>query len=295
MTSATSDGSGGVAAEPLRVLVTGAGGMLAYDLVPRLHAAGHQVTAFSRGDLDVTDAGECIAGVAGHDLVINTAAHTAVDAAETEEGIAFSINAVGAANLARACTHAGARMVQISTDYVFDGTATEPYAVDHPIAPRSAYGRTKAAGEWAVQALCTDYWIVRTAWLYGHGGPNFVSTMLRLAGERETLSVVDDQRGQPTSTVDLSDLLLRLVEANAPSGTYHGTSSGETTWCGFARAIFEESGLDPARVQPTTTEAFPRPAPRPAYSVLSHASLAAADVPAVRPWRPGLAAHLASR
>ena len=156
----------------------------------------------------MTDPAECIAGVAGHDLVVNAAAHTAVDAAETDEAIAFSVNAVGAANLARACTHAGARIVQISTDYVFDGMATEPYAVDQPIAPRSAYGRTKAAGEWAVQALCADHWIVRTAWLYGHGGPNFVSTMLRLAGERDTLSVVDDQRGQPTSTVDLSDLLV---------------------------------------------------------------------------------------
>lgn len=304
MSSGVGDGPGGTggpsdagraAAEPLRVLVTGAGGMLAHDLVPRLRAAGHQVTAFSRADLDVTDPGECIAGVAGHDLVVNAAAHTGVDAAETEEAVAFGVNAVGAANLARACTHAGARLVQISTDYVFDGLATEPYAVDHPIAPRSAYGRTKAAGEWAVQALCADHWIVRTAWLYGHGGANFVSTMLRLAGERETLSVVDDQRGQPTSTVDLSELLLRLVEAKAPSGTYHGTSSGETTWCGFARAVFEEAGLDPERVQPTTTDAYPRPAPRPSFSVLSHDSLTAAGVAPIGDWRAGLHAHFSSR
>jgi dTDP-4-dehydrorhamnose reductase len=295
MTAEVGDGSVVASGEPLRVLVTGAGGMLAHDLVPRLRAAGHQVTALGRSDLDVTDPGECIAGVAGHDLVVNAAAHTGVDAAETEEWVAFAVNAVGAANLARACTHTGARIVQISTDYVFDGTATEPYAVDHPIAPRSAYGRTKAAGEWAVQALCADHWIVRTAWLYGHGGPNFVSTMLRLAAERDTLSVVDDQRGQPTSTVDLSDLILRLVEAGAPSGTYHGTSSGETTWCGFARAVFEESGLDPQRVLPTTTEAFPRPAPRPAYSVLAHDSLRAAGVAPVGDWRAGLTAHLLAR
>ena len=294
MTAPVGDGSALTSREPLRVLVTGAGGMLAHDLVPRLRAAGHQVTAMGRADLDVTDPGECIAGVAGHDLVVNAAAHTAVDAAETEEAVAFGVNAVGPANLARACAHAGARMVHLSTDYVFDGMATEPYAVDHPIAPRSAYGRTKAAGEWAVQALCADHWIVRTAWLYGHGGPNFVSTMLRLAEERDTLSVVDDQRGQPTSTVDLSDLLLRLVDGDAPSGTYHGTSSGETTWCGFARAVFEESGLDPARVLPTTTEAYPRPAPRPAYSVLSHDSLERVGIAAIGAWRSGLAAHLSA-
>ena len=281
-----------VSTVPLRMLVTGAGGMLARDLVPRLRAAGHQVTAMDRADLDVTDPGECIAGVAGHDVVVNAAAYTAVDAAETDEARAFAVNAVGAANLARACTHAGARLVQISTDYVFDGMATEPYAVDHPIAPRSAYGRTKAAGEWAVQALCADHWILRTAWLYGHGGSNFVSTMLQLAADRDTLSVVEDQRGQPTSTVDLADLLVRLVGADAPAGTYHGTSTGETTWCEFARAVFEHGGLDPARVLPTTSAAFPRPAPRPTYSVLSHDSLSAVGVRPIGDWRAGLATHL---
>ncbi|MCU1537947.1 MAG: dTDP-4-dehydrorhamnose reductase [Humibacillus sp.] len=277
---------------PLRVLVTGAGGMLAYNLVPMLREVGHQVTALGRADLDVTDAAQCVAGVAGHDLVVNAAAHTAVDAAEAEEALAFDVNAVGPANLARACGRAGARLVQISTDYVFDGRATQPYAVDHPVAPRSAYGRTKAAGEWAVQSLCDDHWIVRTAWLYGAGGPNFVSTMLRLAGERETLSVVDDQRGQPTSTVALSALVLRLLAADAPAGTYHGTASGETTWFGFARAVFELSGLDPERVQPTTSEQFTRPAPRPAYSVLAHDPLREAGVEPIGDWHDVLAAHL---
>jgi dTDP-4-dehydrorhamnose reductase len=294
MSPARADGPAAASREPLRVLVTGASGMLARDLVPCLREAGHQVTAMGRPDLDVTAPEECVAGVAGHDLVINTAAYTAVDAAESDEANAFNVNAVGAANLARASAHAGARMLQISTDYVFDGTATEPYAVDHPIAPRSAYGRSKAAGEWAVQALCSDHWIVRTAWLYGGGGPNFVSTMLRLAGERETISVVDDQSGQPTSTVDLAGLLLRMIDAGAPSGTYHGTSAGETTWCGLARAVFEESGLEPGRVIPTTTEAFPRLAPRPAYSVLSHGSLNAVGVAPIGDWRAGLATHVSS-
>ncbi|WP_423221536.1 dTDP-4-dehydrorhamnose reductase [Intrasporangium flavum] len=271
-----------------RALVTGASGMLAHDLVPALRAAGWVVTAMDRADLDVTDPAQCVAAVEGHDLVVNTAAYTRVDDAETDEAAAFAVNAVGAANVARACARGGARLVHVSTDYVFDGTESEPYAVDHPVAPRSAYGRTKAAGEWAVRALCPESWVVRTAWLYGAGGPNFVATMLRLATERDTVSVVDDQVGQPTWTVDLADLVVRLVAAGAPYGTHHGTSSGQTTWFGLARAAFELNGLDPQRVLPTTSDAFPRPAPRPGWSVLSHASLTAAGVAPIRDWREAL-------
>jgi dTDP-4-dehydrorhamnose reductase len=267
-----------------RALVTGAGGMLARDLVPALRSAGWVVTALGRADLDVTDPAQCLAGIEGHDLVVNTAAYTAVDAAETDEAAAFAVNAVGAANVARASARAGARLVHVSTDYVFDGTATEPYSVDHPVAPRSAYGRTKAAGEWAVRALCPESWVVRTAWLYGGGGPSFVSTMLRLASERDTVSVVDDQVGQPTWTVDLAKLVARLVAAEAPFGTHHGTAGGRTTWFRLARAVFQQRGLDPERVLPTTTDAFPRPAPRPSWSVLSHASLEAAGIAPVRDW-----------
>lgn len=276
----------------LRVLVTGANGMLAHDLVPALREAGHVVTAMGRADLDVTDPSECIAAAAGHDVVVNCAAWTRVDDAESKEADAFRVNAVGAANVARGATHAGARLVHVSTDYVFDGQAQEPYAAEHPPSPRSAYGRTKVAGEWAVRALCADSLVVRTAWLYGAGGSNFVATMLRLAAERDVLDVVDDQRGQPTWTRDLADLIRRLVEADAPAGTYHGTSSGETTWHGLTRAIFEERGLDPERVRPTTTDAFPRPAPRPAYSVLSHATLEAAEVAPIRDWRAALSDFL---
>ncbi len=275
-----------------RALVTGAGGMLAHDLVPALRQAGWVVAALGRADLDVTDASECVAAIDGHHLVVNAAAYTDVDAAETDEAAAFAVNAVGAANVARACARAGARLVHVSTDYVFDGTAAEPYAVDHPVAPRSAYGRTKAAGEWAVRGLCPESWVVRTAWLYGAGGPNFVSTILRLASERETVSVVDDQIGQPTWTADLADLVVRLVEALAPFGFHHGTSVGQTTWFGFARAVFELSGLDPARVLPTTTDAFPRLASRPAWSVLSHDSLDQTRITPMPDWRTGLATHL---
>ena len=275
-----------------RALVTGAGGLLAHDLVPALREAGWIVTAMGRPDLDITDPAQCRAAVEGHDLVVNTAAYTAVDAAETDEAAAFAVNAVGAANVARACSVAGARLVHLSTDYVFDGTATEPYAVDHPVAPRSAYGRTKAAGEWAVRSLCTESWVVRTAWLYGSGGPNFVSTMLRLAGERQTVSVVDDQYGQPTWTVDLASLIVRLVEADAPFGIHHGTSSGRTTWYALARAAYALSGLDPERVLPTQSSAFPRPARRPAWGVLSHHSLETAGVSPIGEWHRSVTAYV---
>lgn len=271
-----------------RWLVAGAGGMLGRDLVAVARAAGHDVTAATRRDLDVLDLGACRDVVAGHDVVVNCAAFTAVDAAQTQEGTAFAVNAVGAANLARATEAAGASMVQVSTDYVFAGDATSPYAADAPVAPRSAYGRTKAAGEWAVRAECSRAWVVRTAWLYGATGASFPATMRRLAGERETLTVVDDQVGQPTWTVDLADGVVRVVDAGAPFGTWHATGSGAASWFDLARAVLEELGLDPERVRPSTSDAFQRPAPRPAYSVLSHEMWDAAGLAPLPPWRDAL-------
>ena len=271
-----------------RWLVTGASGMLGCDLVMVARSAGHDVTAASLEVLDVLDAAACRTAVAGHDVVVNCAGHTAVDAAETEEPAAFAVNAVGAANLARAAEAEGAALVQVSTDYVFSGEANEPYAADAAVAPRSAYGRTKAAGEWAVRAECSRAWVVRTAWLYGAAGPSFPATMRRLAAEREILTVVDDQVGQPTWTVDLADGIVRLVDAGAAYGTWHATNSGSASWFDFARAVFEELGLDPERVRPTTTAAYPRPAQRPAYGVLSHDGWAAAGLDPLPHWRDAL-------
>ena len=280
-----------------RWLVVGCDGMLGQDLVAALKMApgGQQVTGVDRDVVDITDPQACLPAVASHDIVVNVAAWTAVDAAESQEAGAFAVNAVGAANLARACSAAGARMLQVSTDYVFAGDADSPYAEDAPLAPRSAYGRTKGAGEWAVRTyLPSASWVVRTAWLYGAHGPNFVKTMARLAAERDTVSVVDDQRGQPTWTVDLADAILRLVTSEAPFGTYHGTSSGETTWFGFAQAIFSELGLDPARVLPTTSDAFTQAAPRPAYSVLGHDAWKGAGLTPIREWSDALAESMAT-
>jgi dTDP-4-dehydrorhamnose reductase len=272
-------------------LVAGAGGMLGRDLVEVLGDRKH--TALSHAELDITDAAAVLGAVDGHDIVVNAAAWTAVDDAESHEAAAFAVNALGAANLAAACAQTSARLVHVSTDYVFSGAfsgdATTPYPERAPMAPRSAYGRTKAAGEWAVRATLPEQaYVVRTAWLYGAHGGNFVKTMVRLAGERETLDVVDDQRGQPTWSRDVAGQIVALVEADAPAGTYHATSAGETTWFGLARRIFELLGTDPERVRPTTSDRFPRPAPRPAYSVLGHDAWQAAGLAPIRDWRAAL-------
>ncbi|WP_205629628.1 dTDP-4-dehydrorhamnose reductase [Jiangella muralis] len=272
----------------MRWLVTGAAGMLGRDVATVLDGA--EVTALGRAQLDITDAGAADDAVRGHDVVVNTAAWTDVDGAETAEAAATAVNGAGPAHLAAACARHGARLVHVSTDYVFDGAATSPYPEDAPTAPRSAYGRSKLAGERAVlSALPGAGYVVRTAWLYGEHGGNFVKTMARLAADRDTLDVVDDQRGQPTWSMDVATRLVELARAGAPAGVYHATNGGETTWFGLARAVFAQLGLDPGRVRPTTTDRFPRPAPRPAYSVLGHDGWARAGLPPLRPWDEALA------
>jgi len=274
-------------------LVTGAGGMLGQDVLARLDRSGERYVALDRKALDLTDADAVSAALEEHRpaVVVNCAAWTAVDDAETREDEALAINGDGPRHLAEACARTGAVLLHVSTDYVFAGDATAPYAEDAPTAPRSAYGRTKLAGEKAVLANERGY-VVRTAWLYGTGGPNFVKTMIKLEGVKDTLDVVDDQRGQPTWSADLAGLLVELgrgaLAGTAPAGVYHGTNSGETTWHGFTQEIFRLLGADPDRVRPTTSEAFVRPAPRPAYSVLGHGRFAEAGIEPLRDWRTAL-------
>jgi dTDP-4-dehydrorhamnose reductase len=284
----------------MRWLVTGAGGMLGRDLVAVLGAdpAVGSVTAVDHAALDITDPRAVAAAVAGHDVVVNAAAWTDVDGAEAAEPAATAVNGWGPANLAAACAVAGGILLQVSTDYVFAGDADTPYPEDAPTAPANAYGRGKLVGEQAVLGLLPDRgYVVRTAWLYGARGRNFVTTMLRLAGERETVEVVDDQLGQPTWAYALAERLVAVGRAaaagTAPAGVYHGTAAGQTTWCGLAREVFALTGLDPDRVRPTTSDRYPRPAPRPAYSVLGHARWPAAGLPPMAPWREMLRAALA--
>ena len=270
-----------------RYLITGASGMLGHDLQRAL--AGRDVVALSRSELDITDPDAVAAAVAGVDVVFNCAAYTKVDAAETDEEAAHAVNAIGAETLALATAANDAVLVQISTDYVFKGDATSPYQEDEPRDPLNAYGRTKAAGEEAVLRLNPAHgYVVRTAWLYGADGPNYPSTILRLGRERDSVSVVDDQVGQPTWTADLAAQLVLLADSGAPAGVYHGTNSGTASWYDFARATFQEAGLSPDKVSPTDSSQFVRPAPRPAYSVLGHDAWSRAGLPPMRDWRAAL-------
>ena len=269
--------------------VLGHAGMLGQDLMSAL--SSREVTGFDRAEFDITDIDSVKSVLSGFDVVVNCAAWTAVDDAEVNEAAALAINGDGPRNVAKVCNEIGAKLVQISTDYVFSGDATTPYAENSEVGPKSAYGRTKLAGEVAVRNhLPNDHYIVRTAWLYGEHGPNFIKTMISLEKSKDTISVVNDQVGQPTWTKDLASKLINLVDSEAPAGTYHATSSGQTTWFGLTQKIFELIGADPNRVLPTTTEAFPRPAPRPAYSVLGHDNWRAVGMNPIRAWDEALIA-----
>jgi len=274
-----------------RWLVTGAGGMLGSDLAGALERAGESVSGLSRADLDITDEAAVLAAVRGcaPDVVVNCAAWTAVDEAESREDEALAVNGRGAGHVAAACAASGARLVHLSTDYVFGGDATRPYTERDAPGPRTAYGRTKLAGEKAVLgALPGTGYVVRTAWLYGAHGRNFARAMIRLEREQATVTVVDDQRGQPTWTADVARRIIALARSGAAGGIYHVASSGEATWFEFAREIFRLLGADPARVRPVRSSEYPRPAPRPSYSVLGHEALPALGIEPIGHWQTAL-------
>lgn len=279
-----------------RVLVTGAGGMLGQDVVRVAREAGHEVVGLTRAQLDVTDADAVARAVAEArpDAVVNCAAWTNVDGAESDPDGAQAVNADAAGHVARAAADAGARLVHVSTDYVFDGdrAADAPaYVESDPIGPRSVYGTTKLAGEHAVAAAGGSHAIARTSWLFGAGGPNFAATMLRLAQERDEVTVVDDQIGCPTATGHLAPALLALASghARAVEGVVHLAGGGTpVSWNGFATEIFRQAGVD-CRVLPCTTAEMPRPAPRPAFSALVTER---PEAPRLPDWREGLTDYL---
>lgn len=282
-------------------LVTGAGGLLGREVVARLAADPDVlVTAAGRDMLDITDQAAVHAAVAGHQVVVNCAAWTDVDAAEDSEAAATAVNGTGVRHLAEACADTSARLLHVSTDYVFPGDSPLPYPEDAPTRPVNAYGRGKLAGERAVAELLpgTGH-VVRTAWLYGAHGRNFVATMLELAARHTTLDVVADQHGQPTWAHTLAGQLTglgRAALAGRPlAGVYHGTAQGRTTWCGLAREVFRLAGLDPERIRPVGSDKFPRPAARPEFGVLGHDNWRRAGLVPLPPWQEQLAAAFGTR
>jgi dTDP-4-dehydrorhamnose reductase len=277
----------------MRLLITGAGGMLAQALRRELLARGHEVVALDRAALDITDAAAVASAIGAHrpEAVIQCAAYTRVDDAEREEDAAHRVNAEATGHLARACRAAGARLIYPSTDYVFDGRATSPYTPAAPTNPIGAYGRSKLAGELAAREA-EDFLVVRTSWLYGAGGKNFVATILERARRGEALRVVADQYGSPTWTGSLARTIAELIERQAPAGVYHATNRGETTWHGLATEALRVAGVE-AEITPVTTAEFPRPAPRPAYSVLD-CTATEAVVGELAEWRESLAEALAT-
>jgi dTDP-4-dehydrorhamnose reductase len=274
----------------MRLLVTGAAGMLGRDVVAAANDAGHEVVALARADLDITDAAAVRAAVldARPGAVVNCAAWTDVDGAEADEPAATAVNGDGAGRVAAAAAEAGALLVHVSSDYVFDGDAGEPYPENAPTGPRSAYGRSKLAGEHAVAAAGGRSAIVRSSWLFGPHGRNFVDTMRRVGAERDEVAVVDDQIGCPTYTGHLAPALVTIAE-RGPTGVLHVAGDGRCSWFDLAVATFAKAGID-CRVRPQGTAELGRPAPRPAFSALASTR---SDAPVLPDWREGLRAHLA--
>ena len=275
-------------------MITGAGGQVGGFLAGEAALRGYEVHALTRRDCDITDAAAALRHVRSGDLVVNCAALTNVDDAESDPVGAHAINAVGPANLADACARVGARLVHLSTDYVFSGDGARPYEIGDRTGPLSVYGRSKLDGELAVHAVLPDAHVVRTSWVYtGGGGTDFVAVMRRLAGTDRVIDVVDDQTGSPTYAKDLVAALLQIAGGGIDAPVLHVTNAGTASRFEQARAVFEELGADPDRVRPVGTAAVPRPARRPVFSALSMAESVRAGLTPLRPWREALAEAVA--
>lgn len=279
-------------------MITGAGGQVGRLVAARAAREGRDVLALTRSQWDITDPAAAERIVRRGDVVINCAAYTNVDAAETDEPTAYAVNVTGPGHIARACAGAGARLIHISTDYVFSGdfggSAPRPYEPGDETGPLSVYGRTKLSGELAVLAALPAAIVVRTAWVYTGTGNDFVATMRRLAAQDGIVEVVDDQTGSPTYAADLAAALLTVADGWVRKPLVHAVNDGAVTRFGQARAVFEGVGADPRRVRPVSSADKPRPAPRPRYSALSGRRSAQAGLPPLRPWRDALAAALAA-
>lgn len=275
----------------MKILVSGANGQLGHDVV-KILSKEHIVFGYGKEQLDITNQDLCsdICLSVNPDVVIHCAAYTKVDSAESEEEAAFEINAFGTRKLVTAAENVGAKFCYISTDYVFDGKASNPYKEHCSSNPQNVYGKSKRAGELFVETLSSKYFVVRTSWLYGAYGSNFVKTMLRLAENQKVIRVVDDQRGSPTYTVDLAYFLHQLIKTEL-YGYYHASNTGVCSWFEFANAIFEESGIQ-ATVEPCTTEDLQQPASRPRYSALDHHSIRENGLNDLRSWRLALSTFL---
>ena len=286
----------------VRIVITGAGGQVGSLLATEAVQQGRDVLALTSSQWDITDPQAADQIVRSGDVVINCAAYTNVDGAEADQATAYAVNAAGPEHIARTCARAGARLVQISTDYVFSGdfggSAPHPYEPDDETAPLSVYGRTKLAGERAVLAALPEAVVVRTAWVYtGGSGKDFVATMRRLAAGDGDVEVVDDQTGSPTYVGDLVAALLQVVDGQVRSprnGIVHAANGGAVTRFGQARAVFDGVGADPERVVPVSSASKPRPAPRPPYSALSGRQSEQAGLSPLRPWRDALAEALSA-
>ncbi|ORW90212.1 NAD(P)-dependent oxidoreductase [Mycobacterium sp. IEC1808] len=282
-----------------RLVISGGGGQLGTSLTALAADRGRDVLAFTSSQWDITDPAAAERIIRAGDVVVNCAAYTNVDGAESDEAAAYAVNATGPGHLARACAKVGARLIHVSTDYMFTGpppeTGPHPYEPSDKTDARGVYARSKLAGEEEVLSALPEAVVVRTAWLYTGGtGKDFVAVMRRLAGGDGPVNVVDDQVGSPTYVADLAVALLQVADERVAGPILHAANEGAVSRFEQARAVFSECGADPDRVRPVKTDDFPRPAPRPSYSALGSRESAAAGLTPLRPWRPALVAALAA-